>query len=112
MSEVRTVVETGERASNGVLPRQRQKAYRSAVLDELAELASLTAWTRRAFPPLLHRAVLAGVDPRSIAESAGCGVAEAHLRWHNWADPMVHDNRAMALREYLLVHNALAHCID
>ncbi|QWF79824.1 hypothetical protein [Amycolatopsis sp. CA-230715] len=106
MSEVRTAVETGER----VLPRQRQNAYRDAILDELAELASLTSWTRRAFPPLIHRAVLAGVEPRSIASSAGCDLAEAHLRWHTWADARVAE-REMTLHEYLLVHDALARSI-
>lgn len=114
MRELNTALKTVEReyATEDVLPRQRQNAVRDAVLDELSELASLAAWVRRSVPPLIHRAVLAGAEPRSIAAAAGLGVAEAHIRWHNWADTQLHDGEQVALAQYLAVHDALARCID
>ncbi|GAA1965204.1 hypothetical protein GCM10009754_41500 [Amycolatopsis minnesotensis] len=66
----------------------------------------------------IHRALMAGAEPAEVARAAGCTVAEAHLRWHTWADAQLHATPApttttgtFALAHYLRVHELFATAI-
>jgi hypothetical protein len=73
---------------------------------DLARYAAAADLARRSTPPLLHRAILAGADPKSVAAAAKLGVGQAHIRWHEWAGTTV------PLDEYLRVHTAFADALQ
>jgi hypothetical protein len=76
--------------------------------DPLADLtrhAARAGLARRSTPSLMHRAILAGTAPTAVAAAAELSVAEAHIRWHEWAGTSV------SLDEYLRVHTAFADAI-
>ena len=81
-------------------PRRRPDA-----LAELARLAALADLARSSSPSLMHHAILAGTSPVTVAAAAKLDVAEAHVRWHAWAET------AVGLDEYLPVHAAFAEAV-
>ncbi|MFI5585916.1 hypothetical protein ACIA5G_12840 [Amycolatopsis sp. NPDC051758] len=81
-------------------PRRRPDA-----LAELARLAALADLARSSSPSLMHHAILAGTSPATVAAAAKIDVAEAHVRWHAWAET------AVGLDEYLPVHAAFAEAV-
>ncbi|WP_206784741.1 hypothetical protein [Amycolatopsis sp. MtRt-6] len=84
------------------VPRPRRRPVARDALAELARLAALAELARNSSPSLMHQAVLAGTSPARVAAAAKLDVAEAHVRWHAWADS------AVSLEEYLHVHAAFA----
>jgi hypothetical protein len=87
------------------VPRPRRRPVTSDTLAELARLAALAELARRSSPSLMHHAILAGTSPATVAAAAKIGVAEAHIRWHEWADT------AVGRDEYLRVHAAFAEAV-
>ncbi|MCR6485146.1 hypothetical protein M8542_20155 [Amycolatopsis sp. OK19-0408] len=87
------------------VPVPRRRPVASEALGELTRLASLAELARRSSPSLMHHAILAGTSPATVAAAAKIDVAEAHLRWHAWADT------AVGLEEYLRVHAAFAEAV-
>jgi hypothetical protein len=86
------------------VPGPRRPAAGDA-LAELARLSGLAEPARRSTPSLMHQAVLAGAAPATVAAAAKIDVAEAHVRWHAWAD------KAVGVDEYLRVHTAFAEAV-
>ncbi|WP_370962092.1 hypothetical protein [Amycolatopsis sp. cg9] len=87
------------------VPRPRPRPVTSDTLAELARLAALAELARRSSPSLMHHAVLAGTSPAEVAAAARIDVAEAHIRWHEWADS------AVGRDEYVRVHTAFAEAV-
>ncbi|MEU7787579.1 hypothetical protein [Amycolatopsis sp. NPDC049159] len=87
------------------VPRPRPRPVASETLTELARLAALAELARRSSPSLMHHAILAGTSPATVAAAAQIDVAEAHIRWHEWADT------AVGRDEYLRVHTAFADAV-
>ena len=87
------------------VPRPRRRPVTSDTLAELARLAALAELARRSSPSLMHHAILAGTSPATVAAAAKDDVAEAHIRWHEWADT------AVGRDEYLRVHTAFAEAV-
>jgi len=90
--------------SLGKVPRPRPRPAASDTLAELARLAALAELARRSSPSLMHHAILAGIFPATVA-AAKIDVAEAHIRWHEWADT------AVGRDEYLRLHTAFAEAV-
>jgi hypothetical protein len=86
-------------------PRPRPRPVTSDALAELGRLAALAELARRSSPSLMHHAILAGTSAATVAAAAQLDVAEAHIRWHEWADT------AVGRDEYLRVHTAFAHAV-
>ncbi|MEQ0559755.1 hypothetical protein ABJI51_11775 [Amycolatopsis sp. NEAU-NG30] len=84
------------------VPRPRHRPVARDALAELARLAALADLARSASPSLMHQAILGGTSPLKVAASAKLDVAQAHIRWHEWADA------AVGRDEYLRVHAAFA----
>jgi hypothetical protein len=87
------------------VPLPRRRPVTSDTLAELARLAALAELARRSSPSLMHHAILAGTSPATVAAAAKVDVAEAHIRWHEWADA------AVGRDEYLRVHTAFAEAV-
>ncbi|SFW85135.1 hypothetical protein [Amycolatopsis australiensis] len=87
------------------VPRPRRRPVAHDALAELARLAALAELAKSSSPSLMHHAILAGAGPAAVAAAAKIDVAEAHVRWHEWADT------AVALDEYLRVHAAFAEAV-
>ncbi|MEU8636079.1 hypothetical protein AB0C38_28275 [Amycolatopsis sp. NPDC048633] len=87
------------------VPVPRRRPVESDALAELARLAALAELARSSSPSLMHHAILAGTSPVTVAAAAEVDVAEAHLRWHAWAET------AVGLDEYLRVHAAFAEAV-
>ncbi|WIV55763.1 hypothetical protein [Amycolatopsis nalaikhensis] len=100
-----TSVLTDGRENPHPVPGPRHRPVAPDALTELARLAALAELARRASPSLMHQAVLAGASPVKVAAAAKLDVAEAHVRWHAWADDSV------GLEEYLRVHTAFADAV-
>ncbi len=100
-----TSVLTDSLGNSRPLPRPRPRPVTADTLAELAGLASLAELARRSSPSLMHRAILAGTAPATVAAAAKIDVAEAHIRWHEWADT------AVGRDEYLRVHTAFAEAV-
>jgi hypothetical protein len=99
-----TSVLTGGRENGRRVPPQRRPDGGDPLAD-LGRFAAAADLARRSTPPLMHRAILAGADPASVAAAAKLSVAQAHIRWHEWAGTTV------PLDEYLRVHTAFADAI-
>ncbi|MEV4052516.1 hypothetical protein AB0J55_15145 [Amycolatopsis sp. NPDC049688] len=84
------------------VPRPRRRPVSHDALAELARLAALAELAHTVSPSLMHQAILTGTSPAAVAAAAKIDVAEAHVRWHTWADT------AVGLDEYLRVHAAFA----
>ncbi|WP_103353443.1 hypothetical protein [Amycolatopsis sp. CA-128772] len=84
------------------VPRPRRRPVSHDALAELARLTALAEFAHTVSPSLMHQAILAGTNPATVAAAAKVDVAEAHVRWHAWADT------AVGLEEYLRVHAAFA----
>lgn len=100
-----TSVLTGGLGKPRPVPPPRRRPAAGDTLAELARLAALAEFARSSSPPLMHHAVLAGASPVAVAAAARIDVAEAHVRWHAWADT------AVGLDEYLRVHTAFAEAV-
>ena len=87
------------------VPRPRPRPVPSDTLSELARLAALAELAQRSSPSLMHHAILAGTSPATVAAAAKVDVAEAHIRWHEWADT------AVGRDEYVRVHTAFAEAV-
>ncbi|MDX3193487.1 hypothetical protein PV458_34230 [Streptomyces sp. MN03-5084-2B] len=87
------------------VPRPRRRPVARDALAELARLAALAELARTSAPALMHQAILAGTGPARVAVAAQLDVAEAHVRWHEWAESRVD------LAEYLRVHAAFAEAV-
>jgi hypothetical protein len=87
------------------VPVLRRRPVASDALAELARLAALAELARSSSPSLMHHAILAGTSPATVAAAAQIDVAEAHVRWHAWAET------AVGLDEYLRVHAAFAEAV-
>ncbi|MFG1645576.1 hypothetical protein ACGFMK_35290 [Amycolatopsis sp. NPDC049252] len=88
------------------VPPQQRRPDGGDPLADLARYSAAADLARRSTPPLLHRAILAGADPVSVATAAKLGVGQAHIRWHEWAVTTV------PLDEYLRVHTAFADALQ
>ncbi|UOZ02893.1 MULTISPECIES: hypothetical protein [unclassified Amycolatopsis] len=100
-----TSVLTGGRENARRVPPQQRRPDGGDPSAELTRLAALADLARRSTPPIMHRAILAGGDPASVAAAARLSAAQAHIRWHEWAGTSV------PLDEYLRVHTAFADAI-
>ncbi len=87
------------------VPIPRRRPVESDALAELAHLAALAELARNSSPSLMHHAILAGTSPATVAAAAKIDVAEAHVRWHAWAET------AVGLDDYLRVHAAFAEAV-
>lgn len=87
------------------VPVPRRRPAGSDELAELTRLAALAELAQSSAPSLMHHAILGGTSPASVAAAAKVDVAEAHVRWHAWADT------AVGLEEYLRVHAAFAEAV-
>ncbi|WP_284748632.1 hypothetical protein [Amycolatopsis sp. RTGN1] len=87
------------------VPVPRRRPVAPDALAELARLAALAELARNASPSLMHHAILAGTSPATVAAAAKTDVAEAHVRWHAWAET------AVGLEDYLRVHAAFAEAV-
>jgi hypothetical protein len=99
-----TSVLTAGRHNTRQVPPQRRLGKGDPLAD-LARHAAQADLARRSTPSLMHRAVLAGSAAATVAAAAELSVAEAHIRWHEWAGTTV------PLDEYLRVHTAFADAI-
>jgi hypothetical protein len=100
-----TSVLTGGLESARAVPVPRRRPVTPDALAELARLAALAELARSSSPSLMHHAILAGTSPAAVAAAAKIDVAEAHVRWHTWAET------AVDLDEYLRVHAAFAEAV-
>ncbi|WP_372662476.1 hypothetical protein [Amycolatopsis kentuckyensis] len=100
-----TSVLTDGLESSRPVPAPRRRPVASDALTELGRLAALAELARRSSPSLMHHAILAGTAPATVAAAAQLDVAEAHIRWHEWADA------AVGRDEYLRVHTAFAEAV-
>lgn len=87
------------------VPIPRRRPVAPDALAELAHLAALAELARSSSPSLMHHAILAGTSAATAAAAAKIDVAEAHVRWHAWAET------AVGLDEYLRVHAAFAEAV-
>ncbi|MEV6643128.1 hypothetical protein [Amycolatopsis sp. NPDC051371] len=87
------------------VPVPRRRPVAPDALAELTRLASLAELARTSSPSLMHHAILAGTGPATVAAAANIDVAQAHVRWHAWAET------AVGLDEYLRVHAAFAEAL-
>ncbi|GAB3148349.1 hypothetical protein GCM10027258_43250 [Amycolatopsis stemonae] len=87
------------------LPAPRRRPVTQDALAELARLTALAELAQSSSPSLMHHAILGGTSPATVAAAAKIDVAEAHVRWHAWADT------AVGLEEYLRVHAAFADAV-
>jgi hypothetical protein len=97
-----TSVLTDGAGNSRPVPRPRRRPAAHDALAELARLAALAELARSSSPALMHQAILAGTSPAGVAAAAQLGIAEAHVRWHEWAES------AVGLAEYLSVHDTFA----